>query len=93
MVWPSRAEHQALQSGRVAIADEWAEQHEAANEVRLLGCGERAGTGAHRVADDDRRGVQLLDQSEHVAGGLDVAVGAECRVAVAVAAKVGATTR
>jgi hypothetical protein len=54
------------------------------------GGGERTGPGAHRVADDDRRPIELFDQREDVPGGFSVAVGGERRVAVAVATKVGA---
>lgn len=79
-----------MQSARLAVADEWAEQHEPADEARFHRGSECAGPSPHRVADDDRGLIKLLDKRENVAGGFSVAVGGERRVAVAVPAKVGA---
>ena len=74
--------------GHRALAQERAGEDEAGDEVGPLGGGPAGGAGAHRVADEDRRAAQVLDERERVLAGHDVAVGAERGVRVAVAAQV-----
>ena len=51
---------------------------------------EDARAGAHRVADQDCRLAELLDQSDDIPGGLLIAVGGKRGVAVAMSAQVRA---
>ena len=82
-------EEHPLHCADLAVANERADEHEAADERGLLGRRDDGSPGAHRVADDDGRATELFDESEHVAGGLHVTVGGERRVAVAVTAQIG----
>ena len=84
------AKEDALQSTLLGVAHERAHQHEAAHQVGALRRGDYRGSGAHGVPDNDRRALELPDQGEEVACGLDVTVGGKRRIAVAVSAKVGA---
>ena len=83
-------EHQRGEAAAGRVADERADQHQAADRVGTLRRGDHRGAGAHRVADDVRRAAELVDERESVRGEGLVVVGAEGGVAVAVAAEVQA---
>jgi hypothetical protein len=59
------------------------------DEIGTLGSGQDRGAGAHGVADHHRRATELRDEGDKVTGGLNISVGGEGCVAVAMAAQVG----
>jgi len=84
------AKQDALDGADLSVADERAHEHEAEHQIGPLSRNEGSRAGSHRVAHDDRRAAEVLDEGDDVARSVGVAVGGEGGVAVAVTAKVGA---